>query len=201
VKLFRRRLSSARKNFGLSLTLVEKLLGPKFRISEPHRLHPRHEHNDGMPPRISRSSVPSAKVASKGRKPKKAAKRALDAFSIASHTNPERLKIRQSRLGDSDLTSHRNRKRNRDEDEDEGSEEEPSEAKRRKQPKMGRDDLSLDEGSDSEGHTWTMGRVDEEDDSEIDSDEAFGESDEERFEGWTFRGSSSNKGKKTAKAG
>jgi U3 small nucleolar RNA-associated protein 14 len=37
-----------------------------------------------------------------------------------------------------------------------------------------------------------LGHVDEEDDTEIDSDEAFGESDEERFQGWTFRGSTSN---------
>lgn len=53
-------------------------------------------------------------------------------------------------------------------------------------------DESFDEGSDSEGNTWTMGHVEDDDDSDIDSDEAFGESDEERFEGWTFRGSSSN---------
>ncbi|KAF2737084.1 Utp14-domain-containing protein [Polyplosphaeria fusca] len=144
-----------------------------------------------MPPRISRNSVPSGKTGSKVRKPKKAAKRAHDAYSIASHTNPDRLKIRQSRLGESDLASHRNPKRSRDDDDQERSEDEPSEAKRRKQKKVSQDDLSLDEGSDSEGHAWTMGHVDDEDDSEIDSDEAFGESDEERFEGWVFRGSTS----------
>jgi U3 small nucleolar RNA-associated protein 14 len=52
-----------------------------------------------------------------------------------------------------------------------------------------------EEGSDSEGNTWMLGHVDEEDDTEVDSDEAFGESDEERFEGWTFRGSASNTSK------
>ena len=40
-----------------------------------------------------------------------------------------------------------------------------------------------------------LGHVGEEDDTEIDSDEAFGESDEERFQGWTFRGSASNTAK------
>jgi U3 small nucleolar RNA-associated protein 14 len=56
-------------------------------------------------------------------------------------------------------------------------------------------------GSDSDGNEWTMGGVgSEESDEEIDSDEAFGESDEERFDGWTFRGSKSEKGKPKKKA-
>jgi U3 small nucleolar RNA-associated protein 14 len=58
---------------------------------------------------------------------------------------------------------------------------------------------SVDEGSDSEGNEWKMGEVDLEDDSDIDSDEAMGESDEERFEGFTFWGSSSTTDRKKKK--
>lgn len=143
-----------------------------------------------MPPRISRSSVQNSKSRAPGpiaRKPKKATKRALDAFSIASHEHSDRVKIRQHRLGESDVSTHRKRPRNEDDEDGFGEAEEP---KRRKQSRNNGDD-SLDEGSDSEGNTWTMGHVDDDDDSDIDSDEAFGESDEDRFEGWVFRGSAS----------
>jgi U3 small nucleolar RNA-associated protein 14 len=154
-----------------------------------------------MPPRISRSSAPKFKSMPSGsktgaRKPHKAQKRALNAFSIASHEHAERPKIRKSRLGDSEYLQHR--KRPRDDEEDEEDDEEESEVKRGKRRRGADEDL--DEGSDSDGNTWTMGHVDEDDDSDIDSDEAFGESDEEKFEGWTFRGSSTNqKGRKPQK--
>jgi U3 small nucleolar RNA-associated protein 14 len=140
-----------------------------------------------MPPRISRGSIQNSKPKSSApaaRRPKKSAKRALDAFAIAGHEAPERTKIARHRLGEADLSSHHKRAREEDEDDEEDEDEE---RKRRKQRKG---DESPDEGSDSEGNTWTMGHVAEDDDSDIDSDEAFGESDEENFEGWTFRGSS-----------
>ena len=58
-------------------------------------------------------------------------------------------------------------------------------------PVKGRfDGLDIDVGSDSEGNEWRIGHVDSEDDSDLDSDEAFGESDEERFDGFAFSGSS-----------
>jgi len=44
-----------------------------------------------------------------------------------------------------------------------------------------------------------MGHVGDEDDEDLDSDEAFGSSDEERFEGFTFRGSSGLKQKKKSR--
>jgi U3 small nucleolar RNA-associated protein 14 len=147
-----------------------------------------------MPPRISRGSVQNSrppKAKPTGRAPQKAKRRALDAFSIASHDHGDRTKVRRNRLGDSDVFAHR--KRARDDEEDEDDEEEESDVKKGKR-RRGADD-EVDEGSDSEGNTWTMGHVDDDDDSDIDSDEAFGESDEERFEGWTFRGSSSNQKK------
>ena len=54
----------------------------------------------------------------------------------------------------------------------------------------------VEQGSDSSGNEWTLGGLAEDDsDSELDSDNAFGSSDEERFEGFVFRGSSSGKGK------
>jgi len=117
----------------------------------------------------------------------------MDAFAIAQYENPDELKIRKNRLGEFDPAFKRKRARD-DDDEDEDDEDEDAEPKRRKR-RSGSE--SFDEGSDSEGNTWQMGHVENDDDDEsIDSDEAFGESDEERFEGYTFRGSSkSQKGK------
>jgi U3 small nucleolar RNA-associated protein 14 len=155
-----------------------------------------------MPPRIARSSVQSsapakAKGRSTGRNPQKAQKRALNAFAIAQFDNPEENKVRRNRLGELDPSFHRKRNRDDDDDDDEDDDdEEGAEPKRRRR----RGDDSYDEGSDSEGNTWTMGHVEDDDDDEIDSDEAFGESDEERFEGYTFRGSAKSKGKGKSKA-
>jgi len=117
----------------------------------------------------------------------------MDAFAIAQYENPDELKIRKNRLGEFDPAFKRKRARD-DDDGDEEDEDEDAEPKRRKK-RSGSE--SFDEGSDSEGNTWQMGHVENDDDDEsIDSDEAFGESDEERFEGYTFRGSSkSHKGK------
>ncbi|KAI9761768.1 MAG: hypothetical protein M4579_000862 [Chaenotheca gracillima] len=53
--------------------------------------------------------------------------------------------------------------------------------------------LDVDGGSDSEGNEWRLGQMGSDDDSDIDSDEAFGEDDEDKFEGFAFRGSSSTK--------
>ncbi|KAG9189143.1 hypothetical protein G6011_06011 [Alternaria panax] len=151
-----------------------------------------------MPPRVARSSIQSGGASSskgqpKHRNPKKAQKRALDAFSIAQYENPDDAKVRKNRLGEFDPAF--NRKRARDVDEEDEEDEDEEDGPKRRKRRSGDD--SFDEGSDSEGNTWQMGHVDNDDDDEsIDSDEAFGESDEERFEGYTFRGSSKNhKGK------
>lgn len=120
-------------------------------------------------------------------------KRALDAFSIATEEEPERARVRQHRLGESagdDLPRKRRRVENDGESDQESSE---LRGQHRKGSAKGRSEEPFsDEGSDSEGNTWRMGGIQEDDDSDIDSDDAFGESDEERFEGFTFRGSSSN---------
>ncbi|KAI9649107.1 hypothetical protein NHQ30_001674 [Ciborinia camelliae] len=142
-----------------------------------------------MPGRQShgRSLLKQPKVRTKSKK------KTVDAFSAAQQQIGERHRVRQSRLGHAE-GGNRPGKRNRDEDdEDEDEEEEFNAKKQKKGPAKGRfDELDIDEGSDSEGNTWKMGVVDSEDDSDIDSDEAFGESDEEKFEGYAFSGSSSN---------
>jgi U3 small nucleolar RNA-associated protein 14 len=143
----------------------------------------------GVPP----SKKPKAKVNSK--------KRSLNAFSIAAHENPDKIKIKQHRLGVKE-GGNRPGKRQRDEEGDENEEEETTSKKQRKGPAKGRfDELDVDEGSDSEGNEWKLGQVDSDDDSDLDSDEAFGESDEERFDGFAFSGSSDKKSKKRKQNG
>ena len=139
-----------------------------------------------MPPRIARShAAASAPKASKASKINKGKKRQLDAFAIASHEAPEKLQIRQHRLGES-FGEHPRAKRRRLQDDDEDSEgEEKIDSARLKQSrnvekrthgrKGGLDDEDVEFGSDSEGNEWTMGGMgSEESDEEIDSDEAFG---------------------------
>ncbi|KAK5018554.1 hypothetical protein LTR60_001452, partial [Cryomyces antarcticus] len=143
-----------------------------------------------MPPRIPRSSVSAAKpqIARKNSQ-----KRNLEALSIASHTAGDRTKIRQHRLGAAEDDTPRRKRQRLEEDDDDSDEGQASNVRRlqQKSVKKGRfDELDIDEGSDSEGNEWRMGHVDDEDDSDLDSDEAFGSSDEEKFEGFTFRGSS-----------
>ncbi|TLD06186.1 uncharacterized protein PgNI_08248 [Pyricularia grisea] len=133
-----------------------------------------------------------------GRKPGSRAT-ALDAFAIAARELPTKSGIRGTRARDLDFEPNQ-RKRGRDEEDEDGDEDgddddEDESAERRKRAKRGGGgaDDDVEYGSDSEGNEFMMGEVDEDDDSEIDSDEAFGESDEDRFDGYTFRGSSSNK--------
>ncbi|KAK0125578.1 hypothetical protein ONS96_009414 [Cadophora gregata f. sp. sojae] len=131
-------------------------------------------------------------------------KRSLDAFAIASHENPDRVKVRQSRLGAQEGGSSRpnkNKRRRDDDDEDDEEEEEKLSTKKQKVKKGRFDELDVDEGSDSEGNEWKMGQVDSDDDSDLDSDEAFGESDEERFEGYAFSGGQDKQRKKKTRRG
>ena len=120
-------------------------------------------------------------------KPKKQkAKRSLNALAIAEQQNPTRSKIRQSRLGKSEL-EHTKRKR-REDNEDDESEDVDEKRKRRKAGDKDRYGNEIEHGSDSSGNEWVVGRVNRDDDSDLDSDEAMGASDEERFEGFGFRG-------------
>jgi U3 small nucleolar RNA-associated protein 14 len=124
--------------------------------------------------------------------PKHKNRRGLDALSIAEKQIPTKLGVRRNRLGFYDDGTNYKKHSRRDEDEDEEEEERPIYKRRRTDG----DDLgSIDGGSDSDGHEWKLGQVGSDDDEELDSDEALGESDEERFEGFTFRGSSTTKSK------
>ncbi|KAI5854000.1 Utp14 protein-domain-containing protein [Tricharina praecox] len=99
-----------------------------------------------------------------------AQKRALNAFAIASAADNYEQQSRAQ--------SKKRAARSADDDDD-GDESEGS----------------VDGGEDSDGNEWRLGEVDEDDDSDIDSDDAMGESDEERFEDFAFRGSTGD-GKK-----
>ena len=136
-----------------------------------------------MPGRQS-TTAPSLK---KPKAKRQKAKRSLNALAIAEQQNPTRSKIRQSRLGRSEPEVTK-RKRH-EEDEDEESEDREGNRKRRKAGDKDRYGNEIEHGSDSSGNEWVVGQVDSEEDSDLDSDEAMGASDEERFEGFGFRGS------------
>ncbi|KKY37752.1 putative small nucleolar ribonucleoprotein complex subunit utp14 [Diaporthe ampelina] len=95
--------------------------------------------------------------------------------------------------------------KHRREEDDEADEEDEDGGPRKKRPRPATaddDDHSesdgeeVDGGSDSEGHEWHVGINSEDDDSEIESDEAFGESDDEKFDGYAFGGGQVQKKKK-----
>ena len=114
-------------------------------------------------------------------------KRSLNALAIAEQQNPTRSKIRQSRLGKSEPEPTKRKRQ----DDEEDNEIEDGEGKRRR-PRAGDKDRygnDIEHGSDSSGNEWVVGQVNSDEDSDLDSDEAMGASDEERFEGFGFRGS------------
>lgn len=106
----------------------------------------------------------------------------MNALETAERDFPETIKIRQHRLGEAEDDSEEDNTRA---DADERS------AKRRKVENSIDDAGSEDGGSDPDGNPWHVGVDNDDEDSDIDSDEAFGESDEERFADFTFRGSES----------
>ena len=136
-----------------------------------------------MPGRQS-TTAPSLK---KPKPKRQKAKRSLNALAIAEQQNPTRSKIRQSRLGKSENEpTKRKRQENNEDDELEDGE---GWGKRRKAGEKDRYGNVIEHGSDSSGNEWIIGQVNSDDDSDLDSDEAMGASDEERFEGFGFRGS------------
>lgn len=145
-----------------------------------------------MPPRIARSNAATAQPKTARQKNKK---RSLNAFAIASHSAPDKVRIKAHRLGEVEGDEPRNKRRRlADDDEDEDDDEDPAGPSGRPERKVSKrtgidDDVEM--GSDSSGNEWTMGGMaEDDDDSDLDSDEAFGESDDEKFEGFAFRGSS-----------
>lgn len=127
----------------------------------------------------------------KPRAKKQTQKRSLNALAIAEQQNPRKEKIRRSRLGEAEPDNTK-RKRDLSDDEDQDL------LQKSKRSRPGEKDgfgNKIEGGSDSDGNEWVLGQVASDDDSDLDSDEAMGESDEERFAGFTFRGSSSAAGK------
>ena len=135
-----------------------------------------------MPGRQS-TTAPSLK---KPKPKRQKAKRSLNALAIAEQQNPTRAKIRQSRLGKSEPEPSK-RKRQGDNEDDE-SEDVEGKRKRRKAGDKDRYGNEIEHGSDSSGNEWVVGQVNLDEDSDLDSDEAMGASDEERFEGFGFQG-------------
>lgn len=112
--------------------------------------------------------------------------RGLNAFHIAAAENPERSKVNRVRLGEVEDEPVSKRKRV---EENEGDDEGGDERGRREVRKERRDaDEDIDSGSDSEGGRWRVGVGEEGEDSDVDSEEAFGSGDEEAFEGFRFGG-------------
>ncbi|KAK4987286.1 hypothetical protein LTR50_004712 [Elasticomyces elasticus] len=159
-----------------------------------------------MPSRVAHSSLPTASLTSASRsKTKKSNKRSLNAFAEASHATSDRPKIPHHRLGDVPEESRQKRRRLQDDEESEEDDEHATNKHSLQQKRvkkstnrhggaLGGDEVET--GSDSEGNDWMMGELGEDDDdSDIDSDEAFNsDSDVERFDGFTFRGSKSGSG-------
>ena len=144
-----------------------------------------------MPGRQSTGAPSSRKPSTKPKK--KTQKRTLNALAIAEHENPSRTKIRKHRLGETEDDGNAKRKRDVSDEDSKDEHGESSRVKRRRPSRKDRFGNDVEVGSDSEGNEWIFGQESGEDDSDLDSDEAMGESDEEKFEAFTFRGSSSMK--------
>lgn len=140
-----------------------------------------------------RSLIAAPKAAKAGKKSKaRSQKNALNAFGIAQENFSVRDKLTPRRR---ELDPEIERKHGRDEDDDEEEEEEDDEPRRKKpkRPARAAGDAA-DYGSDSEGNEWQLGGMAEDDeDSEIESDDAFGDSDEEKFAGYSFSGNKATK--------
>ncbi|KAI0026249.1 small-subunit processome [Xylariomycetidae sp. FL0641] len=130
-------------------------------------------------------------------------KKALDAFAIAQNEYGDRMKqTPRNRELDAQVSHGRGKHARQDDDDEEEEDDDDDEGPPRKMRRA--DDAQDDDieyGSDSSGNEWRVG-VAGDDDSDIDSDEAFGDSDEERFEDYAFRGSQAKgKGKNKSKKG
>ncbi|KAI0395527.1 Utp14-domain-containing protein [Xylariaceae sp. FL0594] len=130
----------------------------------------------------------------------KASSKALNAYAAAeAEVGNQQKRTPRNRQLDADLDDgappRGKHARDEDDDEDEDDEDEAPPRKIRR----GGDDDGVEYHSDSSGNSWHVGVVGSDEDSEIDSDEAFGESDDERFEEYKFSGSTKKKAKKRAK--
>ncbi|KAK0742303.1 Utp14 protein-domain-containing protein [Apiosordaria backusii] len=132
---------------------------------------------------------------------------ALNAFALAAEElGPERRQkgVRYRDLEEQPEKPASSKKRAHDEDDeddfDEDDDEEEEEAPQRKKAKKDEFEGFSDGAASDDSEQWHVGVGSGDEDSELDSDEAFGESDEERFEGYSF-GGSKGKAKKKNKGG
>lgn len=135
------------------------------------------------------TAAPKAKANNHKKSKARSQKNALDAFGIAQEKFPTKQK-RTPRVRELEHTEveRKHARDDDDEDEDEDEEEEPRRKKVKRPNQSANDDAEF--GSDSEGNEWQLGGLrDDDEDSEIESDDAFGESDNEQFQGYSFRGS------------
>lgn len=138
-----------------------------------------------MPRRSSTTSVPAAP---KSKVPKHKKTRALNALAIAERQTPVQPKLKSNRLVGIEQASTKRKWGEPDELEQELG----PKVKKRKEISKHRAGNEVDIIDDCDGNAWVNGQVGINDDSDIESDMAMGESDEERFEGFTFRGSSTS---------
>ena len=137
-----------------------------------------------MPGRQSHGPAPIRKK----KESKSKGKRSQNALAIAEQQDPEHVKIRQHRLGQSDSEPSKRKREHVDDDlnrEGDGA----GKAKRRRPGEKDRYGNEIEWGSDSSDNEWTVGQVDGENDSDIDSDEAMADSDDE---GIAIKGSKAN---------
>ncbi|KAI1121272.1 Utp14 protein-domain-containing protein [Nemania abortiva] len=125
----------------------------------------------------------------------KASSRALSAYAAAeAEVGEQQKRTPRYRQLDADLDEDAPRgKHARDDEDDEDSDGDEGRPRKMRRGDRRHEDEDVEYGSDSSGNSWRVNAVDEDDDSEIDSDEAFGESDEERFENFKFPGSKKKK--------
>ncbi|UKZ86755.1 uncharacterized protein TrAFT101_002580 [Trichoderma asperellum] len=136
---------------------------------------------------------PKAKAGPKKSK-SRAQTNALNAFNIAQERFPTKDK-RTPRARELDAEIEKKHGREEEDEEDEEEEDGPK-RKKAKAPRGATTDGDVEFGSDSEGNEWQLGGMaDNDEDSEIESDDAFGDSDNEMFQGYAFRGSKSGQRK------
>lgn len=136
-----------------------------------------------MPRRSSTTSVPDAP---KFKALKRKKTRVLNALAIAERQTPIQPTLKSNRLGE--IEQGLTKRKNWDERDD--LEQGGPKMKKGKGVLKHRAENEMEVSDDSDSNAWINGQVDSNDDSDIDSNMALGEGDEEIFEGFTFRGSS-----------
>ncbi|QPG94395.1 hypothetical protein C2857_005892 [Epichloe festucae Fl1] len=137
----------------------------------------------------SLTAAPKIKATAKKGSKARSQKNALNAFGIAQDMYPTKFK-KTPRARELDAEVEKKHGRDEDGNDDEHEDEEQPQKKKARGPS--RDVNDAEDGSDSEGNEWRLGGMREDDeDSEIESDDAFGDSDNEKFEEYSFRDSKS----------